>query len=195
MPLADAQRWDNRYQSDIRDSFEHPRHFLQEHAYLLPTSGLALDVAMGLGGNASFLLQHGLRVIGIDISSVATRKAAARLRGLMPVVADLTDFYIPPNTFDVIINFYYLQRNLFPAYAAALRPGGILVFETLTQEMHAIHPEIEARYLLEPGEVTHAFPTMKTLVYREGWQEPRTKHPRAVASLVAQRPVLPPEER
>jgi tellurite methyltransferase len=187
MPLDDALRWDARYQYDIRDSFEQPRPFLQEHSNLLPSSGLALDVAMGLGGNASFLIQHGLRVIGIDISAVAIHKAAARLPGLMPVIADLTQFYIPPNTFDVIINFYYLHRDLWRTYPIALRPGGILIFETLTQDMHAIHPEIDPSYLLAPGELAHAFPTMQTLVFREGWQESPSRHPRAVASLVAQK--------
>lgn len=187
MSLDDARRWDARYLADMRDSFEHPRPFLLEHAHILPSKGLALDVAMGLGGNAGFLLQHGLRVIGVDISSVAIRKAAAYLPDLMPVIADLGHFYIPPDSFDVIINFLYLQRNLWPAFQIALRPRGILIFETLTCEMRAIHPEIDPEFLLNPGELARAFPALQTLVYREGWQEAHTKHPRALASLVAQR--------
>lgn len=187
MSQEDARRWNNRYQSDMRDSFEQPRHFLVEQAHLLPTNGLALDVAMGLGGNAGFLLQRGLRVIGIDISVVAIRKAAAQLPTLIPVVADLTNFYFPNEYFDVIINFLFLERDLWTIYPRALRPGGILVFETLCNEMLSIHPEIDPSYLLATGELAHAFPTLRTLVYQEGWQASSTKHPRAVASLVAQR--------
>ena len=188
MSLDDARRWNARYQMDMRDSFERPRPFLVEHAHLLPSNGLALDIAMGLGGNAGFLLAHGLRVIGVDISFVAMRKAHVRLPALMPVVADLTRFYFPSAAFDVIVNFLYLQRDLWPFYPTALRPGGFLFYETLTQDMLTIHPEIEPSFLLRPGELAYAFPGLQTMVYREGWQKSPGKHPRAVASLVAQRP-------
>lgn len=189
MSLADAERWNARYKSDIRDSFEKPRPLLVEYAHLLPSSGLALDIAMGLGGNAGFLINHGLQVIGIDISEVAIRCAHSRLPTLMTLVADLNHFYFPPATFDVIINFLYLQRDLWPVFTRALRPGGILIFETLTTEMLSIHPEIEPQYLLQPGELAHAFPDLNILLYREGWQEQPGRHPRAVGSLIAQRPM------
>jgi SAM-dependent methyltransferase len=185
MPIEDAHRWNSRYSSDLRESFEHPRPFLVENSNLLPQNGLALDIAMGLGGNSGFLIQHGLSVIGVDISLVAMRKAYTRLPSLFPVVADLNDFYIPPASFDVITNFLYLQRNLWPVITDALRPGGILFYESLTLEMLAIHPEIEMRFLLQPGELAQAFPRLKTLIYREGWQKGYSRHPRAVASLIA----------
>lgn len=187
MSSEDARRWNARYQTAPRDSFEHPRSFLVEHAHLLPSSGLALDVAMGLGGNAGFLLQRGLRVIGADISDVAIRIAASRLPGLMPVVADLSHFYLPPDSFDVIINFLYLQRDLWALFPSALHPGGILILETLTTDMLSVHHEIDPSLLLEPGELAGTFPTLQTLVYQEGWQASQTRHPRAVASLIAKR--------
>jgi hypothetical protein len=188
MSREDARRWNARYQAAPRDSFELPRPFLVEHAPLLPRSGLALDIAMGLGGNAGFLIQHGLRVIGVDISAVAMRSAADHLPSLMPVIADLQNFYLPPESFDVITNFLYLQRSLWTLYPNCLRPGGILIVETLTLEMLAVNPDIDPSYLLQPGELGQAFPALNTLVYREGWQETKTGHPRAVASIVAQRP-------
>lgn len=187
MSIDDAHRWNARYTRDLRDSFEYPRPFLVEYSHLLPSHGLALDLAMGLGGNSGFLLEHGLRVIGVDISFVAMRKAHTRLPSLLPIVADLNDFFIPPISFEVITNFLYLQRDLWPVIAEALRPGGILFYESLTVEMLSIHPEIEPQYLLQPGELTQAFPRLKTLIYREGWQKGHNRHSRAVASLVAQR--------
>ncbi len=189
MPQTDAERWDARYQFEARyATFTQPRPFLVENAAYLPSSGLALDVAMGLGGNAAFLLERGLRVIGVDISWVALRQAKARLPTLMAVLADLTCFHLPEHTFDVILNFYYLQRDLWPQYRRALRPGGVLFFETLTQEMRLIHPEIDPLYLLRPGELAQAFATWEILVYREGWEEGCGGHRRAVASLVARLP-------
>jgi tellurite methyltransferase len=186
MSTADADRWNARYREEIRYSaFERPRPFLVENAGLLPVAGLALDVAMGLGGNAGFLLDHGLSVVGVDISSVAVRQAKRRLPSLMAVQADLTRFYFPVATFDVILNFYYLQRDLWPKYVRLLRPGGWLVFETLTQEFRSIQPDIDPSYLLAPGELGSAFPSLETIVYREGWVSGDTGHPRPVASLLA----------
>jgi len=193
MPTEDANRWNLRYQADPRNSFELPRTLLLEHANLLPLNGLALDIAMGLGGNASFLLQHGLRVIGVDISYVAVSKAKTELPALMGVVADLCKFHIPLNTFDVIINFLYLQRDLWVPCADGLKKDGILFIESLMEDMLSIHPEINPQFLLKPGELQQAFlqailaKDMEILYYSEGWRPTGTSHPRSTASLIARR--------
>ena len=106
----------------------------------------------------------------------------------MAVVADLTRFHLPAEHFDVILNFYYLQRDLWAKYRRFLRPGGILVIETLTQEMHGLRPDIDPLYLLRPGELQAAFRDWQILIYRESWVETETRHPKAVASLIARRP-------
>lgn len=182
-----ARHWDERYSQGTRHSLEQPRPFLVEQAHHLPQNGLALDAAMGLGGNASFLIQSGLRVIGVDIAFVAIQRAAKRLPGLMAVLADLRSFHFPPNTFDVILNFYYLERSLFAFYINSLRRGGVLIIETMTNEMRSVRPDIDPIYLLEEGELRQAFSEMEILHYQEGWQQLNTPHPRAVASLVARR--------
>jgi len=181
----DALHWNYRYQQEKRAGFERPRPLLLEHLWRLPDHGLALDAAMGLGGNAGCLLAHGMRVVGIDVSDTALRLAKARYPALMAVQADLVQFYLPENTFDVILNFFYLERRIWPDYSLSLKPGGLLIFETLTEAMLSIHPEINPLYLLSPGELLHGFPELEILVYHEGWIEGVTQHPRAVASLVA----------
>ena len=189
MSHSDAERWDARYREDARfSSYRQPRRFLVENEHLLPAQGLALDVAMGQGGNAAYLLARGLRVVGIDVSSVAVRQAKSRLPDLMAVIADLTRFYLPEAKFDVILNFFYLQRELWMDYQRALRPGGLLILETLTMDMLSVNPEIDPRYLLQPGELKAAFSTWQILVYGEGWIGTDTSRPRAVARLVARRP-------
>lgn len=189
MPKDDALRWDARYAQDGRFStYTQPRHFLVEQSQWLPKSGLALDVAMGLGGNAEFLLNHGLRVVGVDISWVALSRAKKRLPGLMAIQADLPKINLTPGIFDVILNFYYLQRDLWAKFRRWLRPGGILIFETLTRDMSDIEPDIDADYLLERGELSRAFEDMEILVYREGKVVSRHGRPCAVASLVARQP-------
>jgi SAM-dependent methyltransferase len=188
MPPDDAIRWNERYRNQTNSSFESPRPFLIEVAHLLPDSGLALDVAMGLGGNASFLLARGLRVIGVDVSEVAVRRAKTRLPALDAVVADLTRTALPPDAFDVIVNFYYLDRTLWPMLRRTLKPGGLLVFETITRDMLALRPDMEPVYLLGPGELRAAFADWDVRVYREGWLTGHDEHRRATAQLAARRP-------
>jgi len=188
MPIEDARRWDQRYAQDQRfRTFTQPRPFLIEQAGWLPEGGLALDVAMGLGGNAAFLLERGLRVVGLDISWVAVQRAKQRLPDLMAVQADLTRFSLPSRTFDIILNFYYLERNLWVDYCRWLKPGGILMIETLTRDMLAIQPEIDPAFLLDSGELFRAFCDLEILAYREGRQVSRDGHTSAVASLVARK--------
>lgn len=195
MPLADAVRWNQRYLEQTRATFAAPRPFLLEQAALLPAHGLALDLAMGLGGNAAFLAARGLRVMGVDIADVAVRQAKARLPQLMAVIADLYQFDLPVATFDVVLDFYFLQRDLWPQMSRALRPGGLLIMETLTHAQRICQPDIDPHYLLQPGELRCAFADLEILTYREGWTAGDHGHRRAVASLVARAPVSPDRDR
>jgi tellurite methyltransferase len=184
----DAQRWNERYQQDDSGSFTVPRPLLLENAVYLPKHGLALDAAMGLGSNAGFLIDRGLRVVGVDISEVAVRKAKQRYPAISAVIADLAQFHIPPCTFDVILNFFYLDRNLWSSYKKALKPGGFLFFETLTIDMLQVHPEINPAYLLAKDELKLPFAEFEILLYHEGWYQSAKGHPRAAASLIARKP-------
>jgi tellurite methyltransferase len=188
MSSVDANKWNERYQSGVESAFESPRDFLIAQAPHLPNGGLALDIAMGLGGNAGFLIERGLRVIGVDVSEVGVRRAKARWPSLMGAVLDLGQYHWPPCAFDVILNFYYCQRALWPQYRAMLKPGGVLIMETLTIETLRARPDYNPDFLLQPGELRHAFSEWDVLVYREGWIELGDHAPRAVASVVAKRP-------
>ena len=187
MTVTDAERWNARYRQSWYADFVSAQRFLTEHEAWLPRSGLALDVAMGMGGCASFLASLGLGVVGVDIAWVAVRQAKQRQPELMAVVADLEAFFWPPAVYDVICNFYYLDRALWPAYRRSLRPGGILVLETLTQDMLQTLPDLDPAHLLKPGELRDAFPGFKVEVYQEGWQASERGHLKAVASLLARK--------
>jgi SAM-dependent methyltransferase len=187
MPTKDALRWNARYLDENSGSFISPRALLVENASFLPRSGLALDAAMGLGGNSGLLIEQGLNVIGVDISELAVSRAKHRFPQLWAVIADLTQFYIPQNAFDVILNFFYLERGLWPCYIQALKPGGVLFFESLTLDMLQIHPKLNPTHLLKKDELKLGFYELEILVYREGWIKPVTGHPRAVASLIGRK--------
>ena len=179
-----AARWNERYLRQPDGGVDPPpQPWLLEQQAWLPRSGRALDVAMGLGGSAGWLLGRGLSVVGVDISEVAVRRAKARWPGLLAFVADLETLVLPAAAFDVILNFYYLDRALWPQYRRALRPGGVLFFETFI----AGQPGMNPAYLLAHGELRAAFAGWRVLAYREGPIKQAGEEPRFVASLVARR--------
>lgn len=187
MSHTDAARWNERYLTQADSINDQPRAFLIEQAHHLPTRGLALDAAMGLGANAAVLIDRGLDVIGVDVSEVAARQAKARYPQLRAAVIDLDRFSWPDRVFDVILNFYFLSRPLCRQYPHLLRPGGVLIFESLLKETVIYRPDFNPDFLLAPGEARDLLAGLDILVYREGWIDRAGHHPRAVASVVARR--------
>lgn len=193
-----ARAWDERYRTEKAEgegspvwAKREPSEFLVENAGLLPAGGRALDVAMGTGRNALYLATLGFEVLGVEVSPAACEQAveAARAVGLRieAVCADLESWDVPVAAFDVVINFNYLQRDLCPRLAAALRPGGVLVFQTFTteQRQYGWGPSTDD-FLLLPAELRGLFPELETLAYQER-TEGSERGPKAVAGLVARR--------
>jgi len=182
----DKTRWNKKYDTDTYLFGREAVPFLQEHVDLLP-KGAVLDLAMGEGRNGVFLATKGFDVTGVDISKEGLKKAKALAaqRGvtLTTIVADLEEYTITPNTFDVIICTYYLQRDLFPKIAAALKPGGMALIETYTMDHRQYRPRFNPAYLLEPNELMTMLPGLRVLRY----QEVDTGQA-AFASILAQKP-------
>jgi SAM-dependent methyltransferase len=189
--MADRLNWDKRYAAPGRVSGLTAAEFLTANAKLLPTTGLALDLAAGEGRNAVFLAARGLEVIAVDFSIHALKKClqCARDDGLRVagIVADLERFVIPSQAFDCIININYLQRGLAPGIIAGLRPGGVLMFETLTADTLAYQPDFNPDFLLKRGELAQLFRGLHLLNYREA-RLPSKDSFRVVASLIARKP-------
>ena len=100
-PPSAQDRWNIRYHA-LPPGPLRPRPWLVEHQALLPASGLAFDLAMGLGGSAGWLIEQGWRAAGADISEVAVRRAKARWPALLAFVADLERLVLPAAAFDLL---------------------------------------------------------------------------------------------
>jgi SAM-dependent methyltransferase len=185
-----ANEWDERYRQG-RTMPDEPAALLVENLSLLPKGGEALDIAMGAGRNALYLASLGFRVTGVDVSAVAVeqcREKAERLSlSIQALVADLERSPFPSNDYDLIVNFYYLQRSLTPQIVAALKPGGVLVFESFTidQLQFGWGPK-GPDHLLHPGELRQMFASLETLLYHEGVVQ-GDRGPKAVASLIGRK--------
>jgi len=152
-----------------------PSPLLVEIAGLLPP-GRALDVACGTGRHTLHLARLGWQVTAVDISPDNIRQLrAAAEPGLAidAIVADLEahEFTIEPNAYDLICDFYYLQRDLFAQIREGVRPGGAVAAAIL----------LTGRFALESGELRTLFKGWKILYYSEA------KEPRPAARLIARR--------
>jgi SAM-dependent methyltransferase len=189
--MSDAAReWDKRYRQGPGMP-DDPSAFLVENKALLLAGGHALDIAMGNGRNALYLASLGFRVTGVDVSRVAVAQCQEKEERLglavETVVADLEDYVLPMDTYDLVINFHYLQRSLAGPIVRALKRGGVLVFESFTvdQLQHGYGPKDPA-FLMRPGELREMFFGLETLLYFEGTIE-GDRGPKAVAQLIGRK--------
>lgn len=163
-------KWNQRYTgADL--AAQRPAQVLTEHSHLLPAQGLALDLACGLGANALLLARCGLTVDAWDISDVAIEKLhmLAR-RHHLPIAGkpcDVLNEPLPPHHYDVIVVSRFLERDLCPAIIAALRPNGLLFYQTWTLEKVNPSGPGNPHYLLEPNELLQLFAPLRIVVYRE----------------------------
>ena len=167
--------------------------WLVEHRGLLKT-GRALDLAAGQGRNALYLVREGFEVEGWDRDEQGLEALSAKARAcglsIRTRVVDLErEPSIPVETFDLVVVFYYLQRDLIPSIIQSLRPGGIVVYETFLIDNHVRfnHPR-HREFSLEHNELLSLFSKLRILAYREG-QDDRTRRQPApfLASLIAER--------
>ncbi len=187
-----TRKWDERYRASPPE-LRAPATVLQENQHLLPARGRALDLACGLGANALLLARHGLEVRAWDLSPVACERlraaAAVQRLQLHAQVRDLVASPPDPDSFDVIVVAHFLDRDLVPAIVAALRPGGLLYYQTFVREHVTDVGPSSPRFRLERNELLGLFAGLIVRVYREEGTIGDTRLGlRDEALLVAQRP-------
>ena len=165
-----------------------PARWLTENRALLPRAGRALDVACGRGRHAVWLAVEGFDVDAVDRDEEAIAALAELARreelSIRARAVDLegVDADLPSQRYDVIVGVHYLHRPLFPRLIEALRPGGVLVYETFTRAQARRGRPTNPDFLLEAGELARLVAPLRILAEREGEYDGRD-----VASVVAMR--------
>ncbi len=185
------QKWDARYQQS-ESGLPVAAEVLSQNQHLLPKTGNALDLACGRGGNALLLAAQGLTVTAQDISPVAIAQLSqtAQHSGLN-IRAEVRDVLQHPpaaTQYDVLVVSYYLERALAAKLINALKPGGLLFYQTWCRQKTAGRGPSNPDYLLADNELLSLFAGLQVRVYREEAQlGDMTAGCRDVAMLVAQR--------
>ncbi|GKT12820.1 MAG: tellurite methyltransferase [Thiomicrorhabdus sp.] len=172
MSTTTAQKWDAKYQSAALQTPANPCYVLKQHSRLLPFKGQALELACGLGGNARFLAQCGFKTHAWDISdnalTILNNWANLNQLPIEPLITDLEQMILPYQQFDVIVISRYLDRSLFADIENALKPNGLLFYQTFLGPVQDNAPSNPSFYS-QTGEFNHAWPKLKTEIYGEGW--------------------------
>ena len=191
MQIDEKALWNRKYSERSHGSLDPDPLLLRAYDEFLAglASRNALDVAGGVGRHAIWLAERGWHVKLVDISEVGIEQAkdnAGRSAAASSIVTEVRDLNTAQDLgreqYDLVLVFFFLQRELFPALTAALKPGGHLIYKTYTTEQQRFeggpsHP----MFLLQPNELLHAFPSLRVLHYHETVQE------KGVAELVARK--------
>lgn len=161
--------WQARYQAAAGEP--RPARVLRDLGFLLPRQGRALDLACGRGGNALLMAAQGLEVTAWDYAPAAISDLQQRaLQNGLAIHAEVRDVLawpLRPESFDVISVSYFLQRDLAPVIVTALRPGGLLFYETFIRDAVTDTGPSNPAFRLEPNELLRLFPGLRVVDYRE----------------------------
>ncbi len=163
------EKWNRTYQSDTIISVV--AEVLADNLYLLPASGLALDLASGLGANALLLAQQGMTTQAWDISDIAMHKlqqqAETHTLSIETCIHEISENSFMPDSFDVIVVSRFLDRSISNAIMESLKPKGLLFYQTYTQHKTSAQGPKNPRFLLAENELLDLFSALKVVYYRE----------------------------
>lgn len=181
--------WDQKFNKNNYIYGKAPAKFLAKNFEFIPPGSKVLDIGMGEGRNAVYLASKGYKVVGIDISNIAIKKA--RLLAdefgvrIETIHKSVSEYSVPANSLDSIICFYFVDRAIVKNLMTWLKPGGILIFEGHTLKEKEINGMDEKdSYLLKEDELLTMFPGFKILKYE---QPLHTKE--FTASIIVQKPL------
>jgi len=162
-----------------------PAGFLLESSRFL-RKGTVLDVAAGRGRNALHLAGLGFAVDAVDRDEQALQELAGlvkqrQLTNVNIQTIDLEHEVTPTaaldneqynDRYDDVLVFFYLYRPLFPALIKALKPGGVLMYETFLVDNHFHHQHPRRKeFCLEHNELLRLAQGLRVLHYEEGQHE------------------------
>lgn len=179
--IDNKAKWDEKHKNAKRDS--KPLTILEKYISYAK-KGKALDIACGMGRNALSMRDCGFFVDCVDISEVAINSLKNK-ENLNPILADLEDYQILKNSYEVICVSYFLERKLYSPIKEGLKKGGVLFFETfLKDENLKYNAKMNPAYLLEKNELLKEFIDFEILYYESKIIESNES---LVASLVARK--------
>ena len=157
-----------------------PSPWVRRFLPLIRPGGLVLDLAAGAGRHTRLLRERGFPVCAVDRDTLALAGLDCEM-----VEIDLEAGRPWPldGAYDGIVVVNYLHRPLLSAIAAALAPGGALIYETFAQGNERFGRPHNPDFLLRPGELLQAFAMLTVVAFEQG--EVRAPRPAVIQRIAA----------
>ena len=141
---------------------------MQRFTPLIRPGGRVLDLAAGGGRHTRLLCSQGFAVTAVDRDTAALAGLAGDQCTVIELDLESGEPWQLGGGHDGIVVTNYLHRPLFPAIAAALAPGGILIYETFSSGNERFGRPRNPEFLLRPGELLDAFSALGVVVFEQG---------------------------
>lgn len=155
-----------------------PSTFLLKYGKHIP-QGRVLDLACGSGRHSLHLAKSGYKVVGLDrnAEALATLSKMAQEEDLSNLTTQELDLENDPNNppplgeneYSGVLVFNYLYRPIFSNIIQALKPGGLLIYETfLIDNHHKFQHPRRKEFCLQHNELLQLTHGLRVIHYEEG---------------------------
>ncbi len=190
MAEKDKLKWDKKYKENYDLLNLRPPSAMVVDYSSMCSGKLALDLACGAGRNSLYLLEQGFSVDAIDISTIAidSLKSRANSSNLNVIVADLDEYELIRNRYDLIVKTNFLDRELIKRAKEALKSGGVMVVETYMEDADNEKKDSNPNFLLKKDELLDMFKEgFEVLEYKTFWNESFEKYRMKKASIAVRK--------
>ena len=156
----------------MNERFEHnpalyrflPSEWVARHSDLIQPGGLVLDLACGQGRHSRYFLEQGFSVVAVD-RDVSLLSAVGLPSDLYKTQLEVIELDLEVDEkpavldrlFDAVVVTRYLHRPLLPYLPAALKPGGVLIYETFAAGNERFGRPSNPDFLLRDNELLEAY--------------------------------------
>jgi len=184
-----------------------PSPWVRRFVPLIRCGGRVLDLAAGAGRHTRLLLDMGFAVTAVDrdiarLRPLAGARCDVRAMDLEAGLETGRETGAPESAlaplggfYDAVVVTNYLYRPLFAPIAAALAPGGVLIYETFAVGNERFGRPRNPDFLLRAGELLEAFAALTIVAFEEGEvTQPRPAFIQRIAAVAGPLGRLPQAE-
>jgi tellurite methyltransferase len=175
MTNDDRLKWNSKYKEKFKtmEIVQPNERLVSLSSYL--KGGTCLDLACGLGANSLYLAKMGYKVKALDVSDVAIKYLQEQAKQeKLDITAETQNliYGIPlTNSYDLIVDSYYLDRSLFSTLEQVIKPQGLFFMETFYTSHMDPRPGMKSEFKLRPNELLDSFSHWKVIHFNQNEQD------------------------